>query len=412
MSKLHLFEAFGIELEYMLVDRDCLRVRPLVDSLLAMIGDGRLTSDVEIGPVTWSNELVMHVVELKSTTPVAADKLDDVANDLQTAINGLNDSLQRLQCCLLPTAMHPWMDPKTETVLWPHENFEIYSLYDRIFGCRSHGWANVQSVHLNLPFSGDEEFARLHAAVRLVLPMLPAIAASSPLVEGKLTGLNDNRLHYYLGHCQKMPSLMGNVIPEPVFDEAEYRQQLYRPIAEDVKRFDTEGVMEVDFLNARGAIARFDRGSIEIRLMDVQEYPRADVAICTLVIAILMALVEERWVDFEMQKQLDTARLRKILDDNIANAEHSMLVDQEFLKLCGISEPTLIAGDWWKEMLSRLRGEQILRPYQRALEFITNRGTLATRITRAIDGDLSATRLSDVYRQIADCLTDGTPFAP
>ena len=36
---------------------------------------------------------------------------------------------------------------------------------------------------LNLPFSSDEEFGRLHAAIRLLLPLLPALAASSPLVE-------------------------------------------------------------------------------------------------------------------------------------------------------------------------------------------------------------------------------------
>ena len=50
----------------------------------------------------------------------------------------------------------------------------MYEAYDRIFDCRGHGWANLQAVHLNLPFSGDEEFGRLHAAIRLVLPIMPA----------------------------------------------------------------------------------------------------------------------------------------------------------------------------------------------------------------------------------------------
>ena len=30
-----------------------------------------------------------------------------------------------------------------------------------------------QSTHLNLPFYDDEEFAKLHAAVRMILPILP-----------------------------------------------------------------------------------------------------------------------------------------------------------------------------------------------------------------------------------------------
>ena len=81
---------------------------------------------------------------------------------------------------LLPTAMHPWMDPHTETLLWPHGNRDIYHTYNRIFNCQGHGWSNLQSVHVNLAFKGDEEFGRLHGAIRLLLPLLPALAITSP----------------------------------------------------------------------------------------------------------------------------------------------------------------------------------------------------------------------------------------
>ena len=33
-SRLHLFQAYGIELEYMIVDKDTLAVRPITDELL------------------------------------------------------------------------------------------------------------------------------------------------------------------------------------------------------------------------------------------------------------------------------------------------------------------------------------------------------------------------------------------
>ena len=88
----------------------------------------------------------------------------------------------------MPTAAHPFMDPMKETKIWPHENNEVYAIYNKIFDCRGHGWSNLQSTHLNLPFYDDEEFAKLHAAVRLVLPILPALCASSPILDGKLTG--------------------------------------------------------------------------------------------------------------------------------------------------------------------------------------------------------------------------------
>ena len=50
----------------------------------------------------------------------------------------------------MPTAMHPWMNPRIETRIWQRENAEIYTAYDRIFDCNRHGWANLQSMQLNL----------------------------------------------------------------------------------------------------------------------------------------------------------------------------------------------------------------------------------------------------------------------
>ncbi len=102
----------------------------------------------------------------------------------------INGVLEPLGARLMPSAMHPWMDPHREMVLWPHENSSIYEAFNRIFDCRGHGWANLQAVHLNLPFRGDAEFARLHAAIRVLLPLLPALAASSPFIDGRLPGLS------------------------------------------------------------------------------------------------------------------------------------------------------------------------------------------------------------------------------
>lgn len=36
LVKLHLFEAFGIELEYMIVDQDTLDVKPIADQLFSL----------------------------------------------------------------------------------------------------------------------------------------------------------------------------------------------------------------------------------------------------------------------------------------------------------------------------------------------------------------------------------------
>ena len=141
----------------------------------------------------------------------------------KTRFMAIDQLLEPMGARLMPTAMHPWMDPRTETRLWPHDNALIYQAYDRIFDCKKHGQANLQSMHINLPFADDAEFARLHAAIRLVLPIIPALAASSPIADGKASGYLDYRMEAYRTAVQRVPSAIGQVIPDTVNSRAEYR---------------------------------------------------------------------------------------------------------------------------------------------------------------------------------------------
>jgi hypothetical protein len=122
-DRLSLFEAFGVELEYMVVDAGTLDVSPTVDELLtaALTGDprGEVVSEVEVGEISWSNELVLHVVELKTNGPASA--LEPLPALFQQSVERAGELLAARGRRLLPTAMHPWMDPATETRLWPHE---------------------------------------------------------------------------------------------------------------------------------------------------------------------------------------------------------------------------------------------------------------------------------------------------
>ncbi|EMI44335.1 glutamate-cysteine ligase family protein [Rhodopirellula sp. SWK7] len=408
---LKLFDAFGIEMEYMLVDRDTLNVRPIADTLLAILSGGRTACDHESGPITWSNELALHVIELKTTLPTT--NLRSLPSQFETAIGDLRPVLDRLNARLLPTAMHPWMNPAIETIVWPHENFEIYQAFDRIFDCKTHGWANVQSVHLNLPFDGDDEFAKLHAAIRLVLPLLPALAASSPVLAGRRTGMLDSRMHHYAGHCSVMPSLTGDLVPEPIYDEFTYRHKIFDTIANDVRPHDPDGVFEVDFLNARGAIARFDRGSIELRVMDVQEYPGADVAICAAAIAVIKSLVREVWSNLSDQQCFSTTRLRELLERTTILAENALIDDADFLRLFNVTKSSLTAKELWATLLGRVRrDDQTLATLYAPLEIILDHGTLATRILTSLGGTFDRQALHHVYDEIADCLDNWEPFQP
>ena len=398
---LSLFEGYGIELELMIVDRRTLDVLPMSDRLIAS-ACGSLASEIERGPLAWSNELVLHVIELKTNGPTP--RLEGVASTFAAHIIEIDRLLEPLGGRLMPTGMHPWMNPELETRLWPHEDSAVYESFDRIFGCTGHGWANLQSVHLNLPYCGDQELARLHTAIRLVLPLLPALAASSPIVEGRATAICDNRMEYYRKNAQRIPSITGHVIPELALSRAEYEARILAPIARDLQPHDPNGVLEPEWVNARGAIVRFARDAVEIRDIDVQECPAADRAVGALTAEAVRALVEERWMSFADQQRFAAEDLERILLACIRDAERAAIDDAVYLSAFGVGAGRR-AGAVWRHLAGELLPAQ--SEWQAALEIILERGTLARRILDAH----RRSPLDTVYRELSDCLHDGRAFS-
>jgi gamma-glutamyl:cysteine ligase YbdK (ATP-grasp superfamily) len=393
----------------MLVDRATLAVAPLADLLLRG-PDGAVASEVERGELAWSNELALHLIELKTNGP--AKTLRGLAPVFQEHVRRIHELLAPHGARLMPTGMHPWMDPAREFRLWPHEYGPVYAAFDRIFDCRGHGWSNLQSVHLNLPFADDDEFGRLHAALRLVLPLLPALAASTPLVEGRASGWLDTRLHAYRDHCASVPSIAGRVIPEPVFTRREYEGVLLRGIYDDLAALDPEGVLHHEWVNARGAIARFERSAIEVRLLDVQECPRADLSIAALVTSVARALVEERWLDRATQEKWPTEPLVSILDETIRDADRAMVRDAGYLRAFEFpGAGPCTAAELWEHLFERtLAREAGCEEWEPALRTILGEGTLARRILAALGGDLRRERMAGVYRELCGCLAEGRLF--
>jgi len=404
--ELGLFAATGVELEYMIVGSDDLDVEPIADRLLAEVG-GSVDEDVERGDVAWSNELVLHVIEIKTNGPTEA--LEGVAAKMQENLRHIEDVLEPMGARLMPTAMHPWMDPHRETRLWPHENNVIYETFNRIFDCRGHGWANLQSTHLNLPFANDDEFGRLHAAIRLALPMLPALTASSPFADGEATGLLDTRMEAYRGNAARVPSVGGLVVPEGLFTRERYERDLLGRIYDDMENLDPEGILRHEWVNARGCIARFDRGAIEIRVLDIQESPRADLAMAAVIIDTLRDLVNERTIGTGDQREWDDATLAAILGDVIRTADETIIRDRRYLRALGYPERDGLAKDVWQFRIESL-GMPADESWREPLSVYLEDGCLARRILRAAGSSPSRDRLRHVYGRLADCLSGGEVF--
>jgi gamma-glutamyl:cysteine ligase YbdK (ATP-grasp superfamily) len=400
-----LFEGYGVELEYVIVDRETLDVLPVSDEVIRA-ARGRYANDVATNGMGWSNEFVLHVIEMRNLEPVSS--LSGLSGSYQAEVGRINRILGPMGGMLMPSSMHPWMDPARETKLWPRRYRRIYETYDRIFNCRAHGWANIQSAQMNMSFSGDEEFRRLHAAIRLVLPLVPALSASSPISEGRANGTMDNRIFFYRRNQRRVPSVTGRTIPEPVSTMAEYEMRVLERMYADMEPYDAEGMLRHEWLNSRGAIPRFERSAIEIRLPDIQECPSADMAVLWAIAGSVRAHVEQKWISHEEQLSWETEPLVEMLEETAAHGENAVLRDTAYLKDFGIYGSSAGAGEVWCHIIETA-GEEA-GEFGRTLDVILKEGTLSRRILNATGDNPTRDRLREVYRHLCTCLSDGEMF--
>jgi hypothetical protein len=169
-----------------------------------------------------------------------------------------------------------------------------------------------------------------------------------------------------------------------------------------------QGVLQCEWLNSRGAIARFARSAIEIRVLDVQECPRADLAVASLVVAVVQALTEERWSALAGQQRWTVPPLERILLTAIRQGEDAVIDDPDYLELFGFAGGSCRAGELWRSL-----AEAVLPPeseHRPALEIIFEKGTLARRLLAALGADPGTERLREIYGRLCDCLEDGEMF--
>lgn len=400
-----LFERYGIELEYMICDADTLDVLPIADKLIHTFA-GSFANEVDGGEISYSNELALHVIELKTSQPIS--DLDRIDRDFQEHVQRINRALEAYNACLLPSGMHPWMNPYKELRLWPHGQNTIYDAYNRIFDCRGHGWANLQSAHLNLSFADDDELKALHSAIRWLLPIMPALSASSPVADGKLTGFVDTRLETYRHNQRKIPSICGEVIPEPIASADEYCQKILHPMWKDIAAHDPEGILQEEWLNSRGAIVRFDRSAIEIRILDTQECPGMDLALIKGIVGVLQELVIKIQRGELEHALIATSELAAIFLRVVRDGEKAVIDHREYLALFGLAAPIQVS-QLWKKLLQPLwtRGqpEMVIRQ-----NHVLGHGPLARRIEKRWNEATTDINRREIYRSLSRCLGQGCSF--
>ncbi|MDI9610945.1 MAG: glutamate-cysteine ligase family protein [Archaeoglobales archaeon] len=273
----------GPEHEFSINDEN-FNALPISDQIIKKIA-GRIVNEVKIGNVFVGKELQKHVIELRADEPF--ESLSEFEEIMQ---NGLEELLSYLDNYkLLGLGMHPLLK-LSDARVWDHRDKLLYEVYDRIFNIRQHGWLNIQSFQLNISFSNEKEAIDLHNKLRILLPYLTAIASASPFCEGKHYFI-DTRVHFYRINQKEIPLICNEVIPEKISSLKEYKQILKKIYAELAKR--DAYVLCREWVNSRGAIFRFSRDCIEIKIMDEQECIKSDVALSAFIKSILRTEIEE-----------------------------------------------------------------------------------------------------------------------
>ena len=280
----------GPEHEFSLVNAE-LKALPIVDKVIKDF-HGRIVNFVEQPHFTFGKELQLHVMEIKPNMPFRSP--ENFEETMQEAVLTLTDFLEsKYEAHLLGTGMHPLLRLE-ETRVWPHRHRKIYQAYSKVFNLNQHGWLNIQSFQLNLPYSTEENGILLHNLLASVCAYLPVICASSPIYEGKLGQNIDNRLYFYMLNQKEVPSITGDVIPEYTSSFKQYRKEIIGTYSLDLADAGVEeSLLYKDWVNSRGVIFRFDRKAVEIRVMDEQECVKSDVALSCFIRAMLRGLMRE-----------------------------------------------------------------------------------------------------------------------
>jgi gamma-glutamyl:cysteine ligase YbdK (ATP-grasp superfamily) len=282
-------EVLGPEHEFSLVDEN-LKALPRVDKVIKDLY-GRVVNFVELGEFTFGKELQLHVMEVKSNKPFKSPKAFE--ETMHKAVLRLGELLERRYgASLLGTGMHPTLRLE-ETAVWPHRHKQIYEAFSRIFDMKRHGWLNIQSFQLNIPYGNEAKAILMHNLLANVCAYLPAISASSPIYEGHLGDYVDNRLYFYMENQREIPSVTGKVVPEYVHSFEQYKKEIIGRYSADLAKFGAhQCILNKEWVNSRGVIFRFERKALEIRVMDEQECIKSDVALSCFIRALLRGLMK------------------------------------------------------------------------------------------------------------------------
>lgn len=364
----------GTEHEYSINDNS-FNPLPVSDRIIKAIC-GSTESEILFGDVKLGKELQKTVLEIVPRVP--ADDLSGLEDQLMNGIRKFY-RIFRDRYLLLGLGMHPTLT-LDRTAVWDHDEREYYDVYHRLFNIHQHGWLNIQALQINLSYAHERELVMTYNRLRSLLPYLIAVTASSPMVEGHLTGFADNRLIYYLRNQQEIPLICNRIIPEKIFSLDDYRAT-QNQIFTELRLRDAEILCE-EWVNSSGLIVRFSRTCLEIKAIDEQECIRSDMAVCAFVRSLLRSPA--------LSLESDQSALLELTDCAIRNGTKDLRPELN----------RLYDAAW-------MHATDDERQYLPIIAHRIALGSLAERISRRYEKERD---IIPILSDLAKCLKTNTPY--
>jgi carboxylate-amine ligase len=247
----------GVEEEFSILDPQTLDMLPSFEQLrAAAAGDALLHEHI-------AGELISSEIEI----------ISGVGDDLQDALARQRERRRRLfalaagQGVLLgATGTHPWADYRKQPIIDTQHYRRVED------GLKYVAWRNnTFSLHVHLGVRGIDRAVRVCDRLRPVIPLLLAVSANSPYLDGRDSGLHSARTQSFTKSFPRcgVPDAFGG-------------WDAYREYIEFLKR--TRSIVE--FTQVWWSVRpHFSFGTVEMRICDVQATAGESDALTSLIAA-------------------------------------------------------------------------------------------------------------------------------
>jgi len=247
----------GVEEEFSILDPETLELVPRFEELRDAAADDPLLREAVAG------ELISSEVEI----------ISGVGSDLQHALGRQRERTTRLfalaaarGAALGATGTHPWADYRKQPII----DTEHYRRVEE--GLKYVAWRNnTFSLHVHVGINDIDRAVRVCDRLRPVLPLLLAISANSPYLDGRDSGLHSARTQAFTRSFPRCG------IPDPFGGWAAYREYI---------EFLLQSNSIVEFTQVWWSVRpHFAFGTVEVRICDVQSTAHESDALAALMVA-------------------------------------------------------------------------------------------------------------------------------